>query len=104
MRGKDASFFIPTIALSSPALADAEGYRHMADWGYGYGFGMMFGPILWLIVLGLVVAGVVWFVRRLDHDPQQSQKSDALSELDLRLARGEIDVDDYTSRKKLLEA
>ena len=96
-------FAIPTIALTSPAFADPQGYGHMRDWGYGYGFGMMFGPILWLIVLGLIVAGVIWFVRRLDHGPQTSQKSDALSELDLRLARGEIDADDYAARKKLLE-
>ena len=75
----------------------------MMDWGYGYGFGMMFGPILWLIVLGLIVAGVIWLVRRLDHGPQTGRQSDALSELDLRRARGEIDVDDYAERKKLLE-
>ena len=96
-------YAIPTIAIASPAFADAEGYGHMMDWGYGYGFGMMFGPILWLLVLGLIVAGVIWFVRRLDHGPQTGRKSDALSELDLRLARGEIDADDYAARKKLLE-
>ena len=96
-------FAIPTIAFTLPAFADPEGFGHMTDWGYGYGFGMMFGPILWLIVLGLIVAGVIWFVRHLDHGPHTGRKSDALSELDLRLARGEIDADDYTSRKKLLE-
>lgn len=96
-------YALPTIVFATPALADPEGYGHMMDWGYGYGFGMMFGPILWLIVLGLIVAGVVWFARRLDHSPQTGGKSDALSALDLRLARGEIDADDYTARKKLLE-
>ncbi|MDU8914194.1 hypothetical protein [Aestuariicoccus sp. MJ-SS9] len=94
---------IPTIFFTSPAFADTERYGHMMDWGYGYGFGMMFGPILWLIVLGLIVVGVIWFVRRIDHGPQTSRASDALSELDLRLARGEIDIDDYAARKKLLE-
>ena len=93
---------IPTIAFTSPAFADAENYGHMMDWGYGYGFGMMFGPILWLIVLGLIVVGVIWFARRLDYGLQTSRNSDALSELDLRLARGEIDPDDYAERKRLL--
>lgn len=95
---------LPMVAVATPAFADPEGYGHMMDWGYGYGFGMMFGPILWLIVLGLIVAGVVWFAQRLDHSSPTSRKSDALSELDLRLARGEIDAEDYAARKKLLES
>lgn len=93
----------PIIAFASPAFADTDGYGHMMDWSFGYGFGMMFGPILWLIVLGLIVAGIIWFVRRLDHVAPIGRKSDALSELDLRLARGEIDADDYAARKKRLE-
>ena len=95
-------FAVLAIVATSPAFADPEGYGDMMDWGYGYGFGMMFGPVLWLFVLGLIVAGVIWFVRRLDHSAP-GRKSDALSELDLRLARGEIDADDYAARKKLLE-
>ena len=96
-------FVLPVATLTTPAFADTTGYGHMMDWGYGYGYGMMFGPILWLIVLGLIVAGVIWFVRRLDHGAQTYQKSNALSELDMRLARGEIDADDYAARRKLLE-
>ena len=64
--------------------------------------GMMFGPILWIIVLGLVVAGIIWFVRSSGVGDQRPGKSDALSELDLRFAKGEIDADDYAARKKLL--
>jgi putative membrane protein len=94
---------IPTLATlftALPALAIAQGYSgHMLD--YGYGYGMMFGPVLWLIVLGLIVAGVIWFVRRTDAG-QGTGASRALSELDLRFARGEIDAEDYAARKKLL--
>ena len=86
--------------LATPSLADPDGYEHMSSWGVG--MGMMFGPILWIIVLGLVVAGVVWFARSLDGAASGSGKSDAMSELDLRLARGEIDAEDYAARKKLL--
>ena len=86
--------------FSTPALADPDAYGHMSGWGYG--MGMMFGPILWIVVLGLVVAGVVWFVRNMDGGAVGLEKSDAMSELDLRFAKGEIDAEEYTSRKKLL--
>ncbi|WP_108262689.1 SHOCT domain-containing protein [Mangrovicoccus ximenensis] len=95
-------FVLPLSVMASPALADPEGYGHMMDWGYGYGMGMMFGPVLWLIVLGLVVAGVIWAVRRFDGPAPQRRKPDALAELDMRLARGEIDAEDYAARRKLL--
>lgn len=99
-------FAIFTATVATPAFADAQGYGHMMDYGYGYGsgIGMMFGPVLWLLVLGLIVAGVIWFVRRLDGDAQTGSggSSKALEELDLRLARGEIDAEEYTARKKLL--
>lgn len=88
--------------FATPALADPEGYGHVMDWGYGYGIGMMFGPVLWLVVLGLVVAGVVWLIRRLDGDTSRKQASSAMAELDMRLARGEIEIDEYSTRKKAL--
>ncbi len=86
--------------FASPAVADPDGYGHMSGWGYGVG--MMFGPILWIIVLGLMIAGVIWFVRSTDVGGSKPGKSDAISELDLRLAKGEIDAEDYAARKKLL--
>lgn len=96
---------LPFLALplvTAPALAQGQGYGGMMDPGYGYGIGMMFGPVLWIIVIGLVVAGVVWMARRLDGDATQRPRSGALAELDLRFARGEIDAEDYAARKKLL--
>jgi putative membrane protein len=93
---------LPLALLAQPALADPEGYDHMMNWGYGYGPGMMFGPVLWLIVLGLIVAGVVWFVRRMDGQSPDGNASSALAELDMRFARGDIDAEDYAARKKLL--
>lgn len=89
--------------IGAPALADAEGYYgHMMN--DGYGVGMMFGPVLWLIVLGLIVAGVIWMVRRLDGPSGPGGQSAARHELDLRFARGEIDAEDYAARKKMLQA
>ena len=96
--------FLLAAMLASPAFADVENYGRMMDWGYGYGVGMMFGPVLWLIVLGLVVAGVIWLARRLDHGAMGGSKSTAAAELDMRFARGEIDAEDYSARKKLLSS
>ena len=90
------SFFATT------AFADPDGYGHMMDGSYGYGFGMMFGPILWIIVLGLVVVGVSWIVRSFENGAPSTGKSAALAALDLRFAHGEIDADEYAARKKFL--
>lgn len=93
----------PISALfATPARADLEGFDHMMGWGYG--FGMFFGPVLWLLVLGLVVAGVIWLVRRPDDERHPEKSSSALAELDMRLARGEIEAEDYSARKKLLSS
>ncbi|WP_050932081.1 SHOCT domain-containing protein [Aestuariivita boseongensis] len=92
------------VMLATPAMADPEEYGHMMGWSYGHGYGMIFGPVLWLIVLGLVVAGVIWLVRRLDTQPLHRGSSAAIAELDMRFARGEIDADEYASRKKLLSS
>lgn len=90
---------LAALLFATPALADPGEFGHMMGNGYGYGIGMMFGPVLWLIVLGLVVAGVIWLVRRTDHGHASSSASAAL---DLRFAKGEIDAEDYAARKKLL--
>lgn len=94
---------IPAALAAGPVLADPGGYGfdHMS----GGGFGLMFGPVLWLIVLGLIVAGIVILVRRLDQSQGQSGSQDrgnALAMLDLRFAKGEIDAKEYAERKKLL--
>ena len=98
-------FAFLSAIMASPAFADQQGYYgygHMD--GYGYGIGMMFGPVLWLIVIGLIIAGVIWMVRRSEPASASGKPSGALAELDLRFARGEIDADDYAARKKLLTA
>ncbi|WP_422026051.1 SHOCT domain-containing protein [Roseovarius sp.] len=95
-------YALATVLFATPAMADTERYGHMMDWGYGYGMGMFFGPVLWILILGLVVAGIIWLVRRLDHGMPEQGASNAMKELDMRLARGEIDAEDYSARKKLL--
>ncbi|MCB4457882.1 SHOCT domain-containing protein [Leisingera sp. McT4-56] len=95
-------FAFTFIVLASPAMADVEGYRHMPDWSYGHGLFMIFGSILWLAVLGLIIAGIIWFVRRNEDSKASRSRESALAELDMRFARGEIEPEEYTTRKKLL--
>lgn len=71
--------------------------------GYGYGF---YGPlhmIVWIIILIVIIAGVVWLVRSLAAPGQQqlpSRRSAGLEVLEERYARGEINRDEYLQKKK----
>lgn len=93
-------FAIPTLLIVSPASAQSPGYDHMMNWGYG--MGMMFGPVLWLVIIGLIVSGIILLIRRFDHGPAVKNPNDALSVLDMRFAKGEVDAEEYEARKKLL--
>jgi len=64
--------------------------------GYG-GFGFLF-EILWLVLIALVVVGVIrWFSGR---PGQWSRGTSALDVLSDRYAKGEIDKEEFTSKKK----
>ena len=60
----------------------------MGDWGTGFGF------IFWLMILGTIIAGVVWFVRSPPLAGSQ-QRSTSLEVLEERYARGEISRKEY---------
>ena len=74
-------------------------------WGYDHmgwmmnGWGMGFGMIFWLVILALIIAGVVWFVRTqpIGGGPHRSTGLDVLEE---RYARGEITREKYLQMKR----
>ncbi len=69
----------------------------------GYWFG--FGGLLMLLFWVFVIAGIVWLVLTLAR-PQMRGDGDAGSArriLDERLARGEIDVEEYRARRAALD-
>ena len=90
------------VMLGAVSLARADpssGYGHMDGWGNG-GVAMMFGPILWLIVLGVIVFAIVHYLQRSDIG---NKSPDAMEKLRMRLANGEIEPDEFESRRKLLD-
>ena len=81
-------------------------------WGYGHGWMMNgsgwmgFGFIFWLLLLALIIAGVVWFVRSqpLAGSQRQDARSAGLKVLEERYARGEISREEYLQKKRDIEA
>lgn len=69
----------------------------------GYGFG--FGGILMLAFWVFVIAGIVWLVLTLSRSqaPVGDGRSTALRILEERLARGEIDADEFKTRRALID-
>lgn len=63
-------------------------------WEYGMGW----GGLLWLLVLGGLVAVLAAGIR-----PRQTFRRDALDLLEERFARGEIDNDTFQSMRSDLE-
>ena len=77
----------------------------MHDWYTGWG-GMGFGSIFMIVPLILLIAAIVFLVRwaggSRDEAPRQGARSPR-EILDERFARGEIDHEEYQSRRKLLD-
>lgn len=69
---------------------------------------MPFHGLMWLVVIGLLVAVAIALIRWLTHGTDRSgasqQRAAALNILDARYARGEVDREEYLQRRKdLLE-
>jgi putative membrane protein len=76
----------------------------MGPWGgYGSGWGPI-GMIVWIVILALVIAAVVWLVRAMTHSGAQisgsGRRSPGLDVLEERYARGEIKREEYLEKKR----
>jgi putative membrane protein len=70
------------------------------SWGYGQWIGMSLMMVLfWVVVVGLVV-WVVRSTRPVDSSEAPRSPYDILAE---RFARGEIDEDEFTRRRDLIQ-
>jgi putative membrane protein len=74
-------------------------------WGYDHGWMMNgwdmggFGFIFWLVILAVIVAGVVWFIRSEPLAGNQRRLT-SLDILEERYARGEINREEYLQKKR----
>lgn len=66
-------------------------------WGFG-GIGALWMALFWIGVILLVA----WAVRRPEEPTRRSQPS-ARELLEARFARGEIDADEFTARRRHLD-
>lgn len=92
-----------TGLAASPALADPDGSweGHMM-WGGGYGlFGGLMMLVFWAVIIALIVLSVHWL--RDNNGPGGRRTSDALDILRERLAKGEIDEEEFRRRKAALD-
>lgn len=71
--------------------------------GFGGGFGMFFGPVLWIGLIVLVVYLGAGVMRRRRDGADDDGRRAPLEILDERLARGEIDQREYEDRRRTLE-
>lgn len=80
----------------------------MMDWGGHGGFGWtgwLMMTLTMVIVWGAIALGAValWRATRRDSAESRKARPDARQLLDERFARGEIDPDEYSRRRQLLE-
>lgn len=91
----------PTLAAANPGENWQGGYGHMmGGGGYGMLVGMVMMLVFWGIIIALIVFAVKWFN---DNQDGNRGKRDALAILRERFASGEIDEEEFDSRRKALE-
>lgn len=77
-------------------------WDHMNGWGWTM---MIFWSLIWVGLLGILAYAVVNWARGGSNTPDRGAGVDKTARelLDERLARGEIDLDEYQQRRAALE-
>ncbi len=75
----------------------------MNEWGMGWG-GMWFGPLFWIVLVVIVMMVGTSMARRqrTGRDSPGSEPGTARAILDARFAKGEIEREEYETRRKAL--
>ncbi|WP_296326516.1 SHOCT domain-containing protein [Reyranella sp.] len=102
-----AAAMLPTgVWAQAPSDAERYGYGPHMMWGGGW-YGMIFGPLVMILVLAVIIAVAVLLVRWLGgpwpgsawHQAPGRTPLDILKE---RFARGEIDKQEFEERRRVL--
>lgn len=70
---------------------------------YWHGMGL-WGWLMMVVFWAVVIGGIVWAVRQSTVASRQHDEDLPLLILDERLARGEIERDEYEDRRRVLES
>ena len=91
------SVSIPVVAWAQERPYDFWGMHPMwGMWG-AWGLGMM---LIMLVFWGLIIVGLVLGIRWLVSQGRESRSDSAMDILRQRYARGEIDKDEFETRKR----
>lgn len=79
-------------------------HGHEMMWGGGQwgGFGMFLGPIFMILLVIGIVAGIIYVLRLFGVGIGPHTNDSAMTLLKERFAKGEIDTEEFTARKKAL--
>lgn len=100
---------VPSLVWAqAPSAPERYAYGpHMMGWGEGW-YGMVFGPLIMILVLAVVIALAVLLVRWLGgpwHGTTLQQVPPDRTPLDIlkaRFARGDIDKQEFEERRRVL--
>jgi len=90
------------MLTGAAAWAESEQYGYGGHMMGGYGHGLFGGAVMVLFWIGAIVITVL-AIRWLSQNGGKDKRSSALDILQERLARGDIDSEEYQVRKKVLE-
>ncbi len=76
------------------------GYTNYGGWGAGNMMGWFGGGIMMIVFWVLLIIVIVWAVRELRSKHVGSNSSNALDILKERYAKGEINKEEFESKKK----
>ena len=93
---------VAMMLTAGAAWADPEQYSYGGHMMGGYGHGLLGGAVMILFWIGAIVITVL-AIRWLSQNGGKEKRSSALDILQERLARGEIDADEYQTRKNALD-
>ncbi len=94
-----------TLLSGGPLTAIAEqGRWYSSDHMWGSGGWMWGSMFMWVILIALVVLGFFAFSKLRTNHPNQTMVSTPLDLLNVRYAKGEINQQEYESKKRSLQS